>query len=135
MVARTVSQGGAATISGGGSPNGRRGWGGYGWLGAGLAWPLAPLASPSYARGHTSLASALPAGPLAGRSWVVRGARQGLGRLAPAWLDRGAQQCRVVILSLWRNLPVTECQLDEVWGFIHTKQENLPGAKEYLVKS
>ncbi len=49
-----------------------------------------------------------------------------------AWLDRGARQCRAVILSLWRNLPVTECQLDELWSFIHTKQENLAGAKEYL---
>ena len=49
-----------------------------------------------------------------------------------AWLDRGARHCRAVILSLWRNLPVTECQLDELWSFIHTKQENLPGAKEYL---
>ena len=35
-------------------------------------------------------------------------------------------------LSLWRNLPVTECQLDELWSSIDTKQENLPGAKEYL---
>jgi transposase-like protein len=26
-----------------------------------------------------------------------------------AWLDRGARQCRAVILALWRNLPVTEC--------------------------
>ncbi|QQS54132.1 MAG: helix-turn-helix domain-containing protein [Candidatus Competibacteraceae bacterium] len=49
-----------------------------------------------------------------------------------AWLDRGARQCRAVVLSLWRNLPVTECQLDELWSFIHTKQENLPGAKEYV---
>ena len=35
-------------------------------------------------------------------------------------------------MVLWRNLPVTECQLDELWSFIHTKQENLPGAKAYL---
>jgi IS1 family transposase len=48
-----------------------------------------------------------------------------------AWLDRGARQCRAVLLSLWRNLPVTECQLDELWSFIHTKQENLPGAMQY----
>jgi len=48
-----------------------------------------------------------------------------------AWLDRGARQCRAVMLSLWRNLPVTECQLDELWSFIHTKQEHLPGAKRY----
>ncbi|CDH47152.1 conserved hypothetical protein [Candidatus Contendobacter odensis Run_B_J11] len=49
-----------------------------------------------------------------------------------AWLDRGARQCRSVILALWQNLPVTECQLGELWGFIHTQQENLPGAKEYI---
>lgn len=49
-----------------------------------------------------------------------------------AWLDRGARHCRAVLLSLWRNLPVAECQLDELWSFIHTKQENLPGAKAYL---
>ena len=48
-----------------------------------------------------------------------------------AWLDRAARQCRTVMLSLWRDLPVTECQLDELWSFIHTKQENLPGAKQY----
>jgi hypothetical protein len=48
-----------------------------------------------------------------------------------AWLDRGARQCRAVMLYLWRDLPVRECQLDELWSFIHTKQENLPGAKQY----
>jgi IS1 family transposase len=48
-----------------------------------------------------------------------------------AWLDRGARQCRAVMLYLWRDLPVRECQLDEWWNFIHTKQENLPGAKQY----
>lgn len=49
-----------------------------------------------------------------------------------AWLDRAARQCRAVMLSLWRELPATECQLDELWSFIHTKQENLPGAKDYV---
>jgi hypothetical protein len=49
-----------------------------------------------------------------------------------AWLDRGARHCRAVILSLWRNLPLTECPLDELWSFLHTKQENLPGAKKHL---
>lgn len=33
---------------------------------------------------------------------------------------------------LWRDLPATECQPDELWSFIHTKQENLPGAKDYV---
>ena len=49
-----------------------------------------------------------------------------------AWRDRGARQCRSVILALWRNLPVTEGPLDEGWGLIPTQQENRPGAKESI---
>jgi IS1 family transposase/transposase-like protein len=45
------------------------------------------------------------------------------------WLDRAAQHCRVVMLYLWRNLHVTECQLDELWSFVHTKERNLAVAK------
>jgi len=41
---------------------------------------------------------------------------------ACTWLDRAAQHCRVVMLSLWRNLHVMECQLDELWSFVYTKQ-------------
>ena len=48
-----------------------------------------------------------------------------------AWLDRAARQCRRVMLYLWHDLHVRECQLDELWSFIHTKQANLPGAKIY----
>lgn len=33
------------------------------------------------------------------------------------WLDRAAQHCRLIMLYLWRNLHVTECQLDELWSF------------------
>jgi IS1 family transposase len=47
------------------------------------------------------------------------------------WLNRAAQHCRVVMLYLWRNLRVTECQLDELWSFVHTKEGNLPYAKIY----
>jgi IS1 family transposase/transposase-like protein len=47
------------------------------------------------------------------------------------WLDRTAQHCRVVMLYLWRGLHVTECQLDELWSFVHTKERNLPYAKLY----
>ena len=36
-----------------------------------------------------------------------------------AWLTRAAQQCRWVVLSHWRELTVTECQLDELWSFVH----------------
>jgi len=48
---------------------------------------------------------------------------------ACAWLHRAAQHCRLVMLHLWHNLPVTECQLDELWSFVHTKEQNLYAAK------
>ena len=48
---------------------------------------------------------------------------------ACAWLDRAARHCRLIMLSLWRNLHVTECQLDELWSFIHTKEQHLEAAK------
>ena len=50
---------------------------------------------------------------------------------ACAWLSRAAQHCRRVMLYLWRNLHVTDCQLDELWSFVHTKQDNLLVAKLY----
>ena len=40
------------------------------------------------------------------------------------WLDRAAQHCRLVMLYLWRDLHVIECQLDELWSFVHTKQHH-----------
>jgi hypothetical protein len=48
-----------------------------------------------------------------------------------AWLDRAACHCRAVMLSLWHNLHVIECQLDELWSFVHTRETHLPGAKLY----
>jgi IS1 family transposase/transposase-like protein len=45
------------------------------------------------------------------------------------WLDRAARHCRLVMLNLWRNLHVTECQLDELWSFVHTKEGHLLCAK------
>lgn len=47
------------------------------------------------------------------------------------WLDRAAQHCRLVTLELWRNLRVKECQLDELWSFVHTKEGHLEQAKLY----
>ena len=35
------------------------------------------------------------------------------------------------MLSLWHHLHVTECQWDELWSFVHTKQDNLLVAKLY----
>jgi hypothetical protein len=45
------------------------------------------------------------------------------------WLDRAAQHCRQVLLYLWRDLPVAECQLEELWSFVHTKEAHLVMAK------
>lgn len=45
------------------------------------------------------------------------------------WLDRAALHCRGVVLYLWSQLHVTECQLDELWSFVHTKEAHLPYAK------
>ena len=48
---------------------------------------------------------------------------------ACTWLDRAARHCRLVRRYLWRRLPVTECQLDELWRFVHTKERHLATAK------
>lgn len=45
------------------------------------------------------------------------------------WLDRAAQHGRKVLLYLWRDLPVTECHLDELWSVVHTKEPHLAMAK------
>ena len=45
------------------------------------------------------------------------------------WLQRAALHCRSVVLYLWSHLHVTECQLDELWSFVHTKEAHLPFAK------
>jgi IS1 family transposase len=47
------------------------------------------------------------------------------------WLDRAARQCRLVVLYLWYHLHLTECQLDELWSFVHTKEAHVPYAKIY----
>jgi len=46
-----------------------------------------------------------------------------------AWLHRAAAHCRIVMLYLWDALAVTECQLDELWSFVHTKERHLATAK------
>jgi len=48
-----------------------------------------------------------------------------------AWLNRAAHQCRLVMLDHWQNLPVTECQRDELWSFVHTKEHPLAAAKRW----
>jgi len=48
-----------------------------------------------------------------------------------AWLHRVAYHCRTVMLYCWHDLHVSECQLDELWSFVPTKEAHLPGAKIY----
>jgi IS1 family transposase/transposase-like protein len=48
-----------------------------------------------------------------------------------AWLGSVAGHCRLVMLYLWHDLHVTECQLDELWSFVHTKEQHRIGAKIY----
>ena len=47
------------------------------------------------------------------------------------WLNRAALHCRSVMLYFWSQLHVTECQLDELWSFVHTKEGHLPFAQIY----
>ena len=47
------------------------------------------------------------------------------------WLIRASLHCRSVVLYFWNQLHVDECQLDELWSFVHTKEAHLPCAKIY----
>lgn len=42
-----------------------------------------------------------------------------------AWLDRVGRHCRAVTTYLFHNLHITECQLDELWSFVHKKEAHL----------
>jgi hypothetical protein len=35
------------------------------------------------------------------------------------------------MLHLCHNLPLTECQLEELWSFVHTKEQNLYAVKPF----
>lgn len=48
-----------------------------------------------------------------------------------AWLRRAGSHSRLLMLYLWRRLHVTECQLDELWSFVHTKEQHLLQATEW----
>lgn len=48
-----------------------------------------------------------------------------------AWLQRAGGHSRLLMLYLWRQLHVTECQLDELWSFVHTKEQHLLQATEW----
>lgn len=45
--------------------------------------------------------------------------------LVAAWLNQAAFHCMTVTKYFFRNLHITECQLDELWGFVYKKEDNL----------
>jgi transposase-like protein/IS1 family transposase len=92
----------------------------------------------SYGTAYYGLKTDLPTFEIAVRALAEGNALRATGRIVQVdkdtvctWLDRVARHCRTVMLSLWRNLHVRECQLDELWSFVHTKEGHLPGAKLY----
>lgn len=54
--------------------------------------------------------------------------------LVTAWLDHAAFHCMVVIQSFFRHLHITECQLDELWGFVRKKEDNLEPIEKILTE-
>ncbi|MBL7183124.1 MAG: helix-turn-helix domain-containing protein [Anaerolineae bacterium] len=54
--------------------------------------------------------------------------------LVASWLDRAAFHCMVVTKYFFRNLHLTECQLDELWGFVYKKEANLKPIEKILAE-
>jgi IS1 family transposase/transposase-like protein len=92
----------------------------------------------SYGTAYYGLATDRALCEMAGRALAEGNALRATARIVQvdkdtvcAWLDRVARHCRTVMLSWWHHLHVTACQLDELWGFVHTKEAHLPGARRY----
>jgi len=52
--------------------------------------------------------------------------------LVAAWLDQSACHCMAVTQYFFRNLSLSECQLDELWGFVYKKEDNLEAIEKIL---
>jgi len=50
------------------------------------------------------------------------------------WLDQAAFHCMAVTRYFFRNLHITECQLDELWGFVRKKEDNLEPIEKILTE-
>jgi transposase-like protein len=48
------------------------------------------------------------------------------------WLDRAGRHCRAVTTYLFDTLPITECQVDELWSFVRKKEAHLTVAEKIL---
>jgi IS1 family transposase len=80
--------------------------------------PIRPILRPRFARSQKEIRSAT----LDGLSKLTKTPR------VSGYIGR---QCIVTIswLSLWHDLRVKECQLDQLWSFVHTKERQLETAK------
>lgn len=47
-----------------------------------------------------------------------------------AWLDKAGRHCRAVTAYLFNHLHITECQLDELWSFVHKKEAHLTAVEK-----
>jgi IS1 family transposase len=54
--------------------------------------------------------------------------------LVATWLDQAAFHCMAVIGYFFRNLHIAECQLDELWGFVRKKEDNLEPIEKILTE-
>lgn len=52
-----------------------------------------------------------------------------------AWLDHAAFHCMAGTRDFFRNLHVTECPLDELWGFVRKKEDTLEPIEKILTES
>ena len=90
----------------------------------------------SYATAYSGVESDPALFETAVRALAEGNAIRATGRLVPIdqntggdWLNRAAWHCRSVAWYFWGPLHGTECQLDALWGFVHTQEAPLPCAK------
>ena len=48
------------------------------------------------------------------------------------WLNKAGRHCRTVTTYLFKNLHISECQLDELWSFVYKKEKCLTPAEKVL---
>jgi hypothetical protein len=49
-----------------------------------------------------------------------------------AWLDRAGRHWRAVTSYLFANLPITKCQVDDLWSFVRKQEAHLIVAAKVL---
>lgn len=77
---------------------------------------------------------------IASRALAEGNSLRGTGRIVGVdkdticdWLDKSGRHCRAVSTYLFNNLHIPECQLDELWSFVHKKEAQLTGIEKVLM--